>query len=172
MQGALPAILETTPPEFFENVKRILANNANIAYAAIDGTCGLRPVKPQGAMYMMVGVDAKDFPAFGGDEMAFVKALIAEESVYCLPGTAFHCPGWIRLVLTYPSEITQDACQRIVAFAQRHYRKVGNKLSLPDSAITNGDTATPPTTGTDTITTVVDIDTPAMTKKFSTVHMR
>lgn len=93
-------------------------------------------------MYMMVGFDAENFPSFKGDELSFVKALIAEESVYCLPGTAFHCPGWIRLVLTYPEEVTLDACKRIAAFCSRHYSlrrstaptPVSNGLHAPKAA--------------------------------------
>lgn len=121
MQGALPAILDNTPAEFFEHVQKVLTLNAKIAYNTLAGVPGLKPVRPQGAMYMMVGFDADNFPEFKGDELSFVKALIAEESVYCLPGTAFHCPGWIRLVLTYSEEVTLDACERIAAFCSRHY---------------------------------------------------
>jgi tyrosine aminotransferase len=69
----------------------------------------------------MVGFDGECFPAFKDDEMAFVRALIAEESVYCLPGTAFNCPGWFRLVLTYSESVTQDACNRLRQFCHRHY---------------------------------------------------
>uniref|UniRef100_A0A914XN64 Tyrosine aminotransferase n=1 Tax=Plectus sambesii TaxID=2011161 RepID=A0A914XN64_9BILA len=121
VQGALPAILDNTPAEFFEHVRNVLTLNAKAAYNTLSAVPGLKPVRPQGAMYMMIGFDADNFPAFKGDELSFVKALIAEESVYCLPGTAFHCPGWIRLVLTYPEEVTLDACERIAAFCSRHY---------------------------------------------------
>lgn len=65
------------------------------------------------------GIDAKRFPNFR-DEMEFVKSLIVEESVYCLPGSAFHYKSWFRLVLTYPEEVTRDACERIKDFCLRH----------------------------------------------------
>lgn len=37
-------------------------------------------------MYMMVLVEKRAFRHLGRDEMALVKALISEESIYCLPG--------------------------------------------------------------------------------------
>jgi tyrosine aminotransferase len=40
---------------------------------------------PQGAMYMMVGLDLQRFPQFP-TEIQFVEQLVTEESVFCLPG--------------------------------------------------------------------------------------
>jgi len=40
---------------------------------------------PQGAMYMMVGLDLQKFPLFP-TEIQFVEQLVTEESVFCLPG--------------------------------------------------------------------------------------
>jgi hypothetical protein len=74
---------------------------------------------PQGAMYMVVKVDPVLYGEGSDDEMAFLKGLIAEESVYCLPGSALYMPGWIRLVLTYPPAVTRDACERIAHYCQR-----------------------------------------------------
>ncbi|ETN75363.1 hypothetical protein NECAME_12417 [Necator americanus] len=44
---------------------------------------------------------------------------IEEESVFCLPGSAFSAPGWIRLVITHTEEITEDAASRIRLFCER-----------------------------------------------------
>jgi tyrosine aminotransferase len=121
VQGALPAILKQTPESFHGHTRSILSQNAKVATEELAGVPGLRPVTPRGAMYMMVGLDMLSFPEFD-DELEFTKALIAEESVYCLPGTAFHYPGAIRLVMTYNAEIMREACQRIAEFCRRHYR--------------------------------------------------
>jgi tyrosine aminotransferase len=121
VQGALPEILTCTTSAFFEHTKEILSANAAIVYETLSAVPGLKPVRPYGAMYCMVGFDGDCFPMFKDDEMAFVRALIAEESVYCLPGTAFNIPGWFRLVLTYPPAVTQEACNRLRHFCHRHY---------------------------------------------------
>nr|CAD2203130.1 unnamed protein product [Meloidogyne enterolobii] len=69
IQGALPSILRDTPSEFFDNTKKLLASNASIVYDKLSRVPGLRPLKPQGAMYMMVGFD----PSLFGDETKFVR---------------------------------------------------------------------------------------------------
>ena len=127
VQGALPRLLRDTPQSFFDNVKKLLARNAEIVYEVLSRVPGLKPLRPQGAMYMMVGFDPK---AFGEDESGFVQKLIAEESVYCLPGSAFSLPNWFRLVLAFPEETTREACDRIAAFCERHLQPCAERLAL------------------------------------------
>jgi tyrosine aminotransferase len=69
-------------------------------------------------MYMMVGFD----PEMYGDETSFTQRLITEESVYCLPGSAFSLNNWFRLVLTLPEEVTEEACTRIAEYCERHVK--------------------------------------------------
>jgi len=75
VQGALPRILAETPKEFFENTKKLLAANAQIVYDVLSRVPGLKPLRPQGAMYCMVGIE----PAMYGEESEFIKMLIQEE---------------------------------------------------------------------------------------------
>lgn len=124
VQGALPSILQDTPEEFFENTKAVISANAKIFYNKLRRVPGLLPVKPSGAMYMMVGIDKKVY----GEETPFVQGLISEQSVFCLPGTAFSAPGWLRLVLTYPPEISSEACDRIIEFCNK--RVVRNHVRM------------------------------------------
>lgn len=44
VQGALPAMLKETPPEFFQRSKDILARNAAIVCEEISNAPGLKPV--------------------------------------------------------------------------------------------------------------------------------
>jgi tyrosine aminotransferase len=60
-------------------------NNAKLAFESLLRVPGLAPVMPQGAMYMMVGLDLPNFPDFSS-ELKFVEQLVTEESVFCLPG--------------------------------------------------------------------------------------
>ena len=46
---------------------------------------GLSPVRPQGAMYIMVGIEVSKFRDIE-DDLDFVKKLLAEKSVFVLPG--------------------------------------------------------------------------------------
>uniref|UniRef100_A0A1I7Y641 Tyrosine aminotransferase n=1 Tax=Steinernema glaseri TaxID=37863 RepID=A0A1I7Y641_9BILA len=137
VQGALPKILRETPQSFFDNIKAVLARNAQIVYDALSKIPGIKPIRPQGAMYMMVGFDTQNY----GDETPFVQGLISEESVYCLPGGAFGAPGWFRLVLTYSDEVTLDACNRLTEYCARHYKKNTTVPYHDDSDNSEGDSS-------------------------------
>lgn len=120
IQGALPAILKETPPEFFSQTIQSVQTNATFAYSVLSSIAGLRPVMPAGAMYMMVGIDMAEFPEFRHD-MDFVEKLVSEQSVMCLPGMCFDYPNYVRLVLTVPESQLREACKRIAEFCQSHY---------------------------------------------------
>jgi tyrosine aminotransferase len=115
IQGALPKILRDTPKEYFDNIKDVISRNAAVVYEVLSRVPGLKPLRPQGAMYCMVGFERDIY----GDETKFMQGLITEESVYCLPGSAFNLPNWFRLVLTYPEETTRVACERIADYCDR-----------------------------------------------------
>ncbi|XP_046991821.1 tyrosine aminotransferase [Schistocerca americana] len=121
VQGAIPAILSNTPQKFFEDTIKVLQDNADLAYDILSEVKGLRPVMPQGAMYMMVGITVTLFPEFSSD-LDFVERLVSEESVFCLPSQCFNYPNYMRLVLTVPKEQMEKACKRIAAFCQRHHQ--------------------------------------------------
>lgn len=127
MQAALPKILRDTPADFFDNTKRVISRNAAVAQSVLSRVPGLKTLKPQGAMYMMIGF-CNDM--YSCTETEFVRGLISEESVYCLPGSAFNLPNWFRLVLTYPEETTQAACERIAEYCHRRIGPV-NFLAPP-----------------------------------------
>lgn len=63
----------------------ILQNQAKIAYEELRLAPGLRPIMPQGAMYMMIEIKMSLFPEFK-NELKFVERLVSEQSVFCLPG--------------------------------------------------------------------------------------
>lgn len=82
---------------------------------------GLVPVRPDGAMYMMIGIDIDRFPEYE-NEMNFVQDLVKEQSVFCLPGQCFDYPNFIRIVLTVPQDMIVEACSRIAEFCAVHYQ--------------------------------------------------
>ena len=138
IQGALPSILEQCPSHFFDDTISIIKvmmsfleskqltkkcswqENAEYAFNTLSRVRGLSPVKPSGAMYIMVGLDMKHFPSFSSD-LKMMEKLVAEESVFALPGQCFDYPNFMRLVLTLPKELTAEACDRIASFCNRHY---------------------------------------------------
>lgn len=77
---------------------------------------------PDGAMYMMIGIDIDRFPKFS-NELEFVQCLVKEQSVFCLPGQCFDYPNYFRIVLTVPEDLIWESCIRIVEFCDKHYKK-------------------------------------------------
>merc|ERR1712112_113214 len=119
VQGALPTILQYTPKSFFDDTIAVIENNAKLAFQKLRNVPGLMPVMPQGAMYMMVRVDRSRFPGFDCDR-DFTQKLVKEQSVFCLPGKCFNYPNYVRIVLTVPSVLLAEACDRMMEFCTQH----------------------------------------------------
>ncbi|CAG9566760.1 unnamed protein product [Danaus chrysippus] len=119
IQRALPSILEYTPQSFFDDVLLFIENQAKLAYKELCMAPGLRPIMPQGAMYMMIEIKMQFFPEFK-NECQFLEHLVAEQSVFCLPGQCFKYPNYLRIVLTVPEDKLQEACRRIIIFCKEH----------------------------------------------------
>ncbi|XP_071448916.1 tyrosine aminotransferase [Hetaerina americana] len=126
VQGALPSILSNTPTEFFKETLSAVQGNAELAYDILDQVPGLTPIMPEGAMYMMVGIDMEKFPEFKTD-LEFVEQMVTEESVFCLPGKCFDYPNYVRIVLTVPEAQMREACERIEDFCCRHFQVFGDE---------------------------------------------
>ncbi|EDL11446.1 tyrosine aminotransferase, isoform CRA_d [Mus musculus] len=120
VQGALKSILQRTPQEFYQDTLSFLKSNADLCYGALSAIPGLQPVRPSGAMYLMVGIEMEHFPEFEND-VEFTERLIAEQSVHCLPATCFEYPNFFRVVITVPEVMMLEACSRIQEFCEQHY---------------------------------------------------
>lgn len=125
--SALPAILDPVPGSedaaslaaFHASTLAKLEDNATFTATRLAAIPGLRVVVPQGAMYVMFGIDAaafKDLP----DDVAFSQGLLAEENVFVLPGACFNMAGFCRIVFCAPKEKLGEAFDRMAAFCARH----------------------------------------------------
>ncbi|XP_023682846.1 tyrosine aminotransferase [Paramormyrops kingsleyae] len=121
VQGALESILNNTPQEFYHDTVSFLKSNSEICFSALSSIPGLTPVRPSGAMYLMVGIEIENFPEFEND-VEFTERLVTEQSVFCLPATAFEYPNYFRIVVTVPEDMMAEACGRIREFCQEHYK--------------------------------------------------
>ncbi|XP_026326823.1 tyrosine aminotransferase-like isoform X2 [Hyposmocoma kahamanoa] len=121
IQRALPSILRNTPQSFFDEVVLFIESQAKLAYSELRRAPGLRPIMPQGAMYMMVEIKMSQFPKFK-NELQFVERM------------CFDCPNFVRIVLTVPEEILLEACRRITVFCKDHIIS-GEKLKGIDANV-------------------------------------
>ncbi|KAF7492765.1 Tyrosine aminotransferase [Sarcoptes scabiei] len=123
IQGALINILTKTPERFFNETIECLQRNAHLAYNHLKMIKGLTPIRPAGAFYLMVRIEMEFFPMFHND-LHLVETLVAEESVFCLPGACFEYPGYVRLVLSLETETLQEALNRIENFCRKYFTHV------------------------------------------------
>jgi len=130
VQGALPNILKQTPETFFKDTLDVIEENAKYAFERFESVPGLYPVMPDGAMYMMVGLDRKAFPEFANC-LKIVEGMVREQSVFCLPGKCFGINDFFRVVLTVPRENLETACDRIEQFCKDHLPVVNKKRVIP-----------------------------------------
>lgn len=137
VQAALPRILRDTPASFYTETLDYIQENAQVFFNSLRETPGLQPVMPQGAMYMMVGIDMESFPEFKSD-VEFTQTLVTEESVFCLPATCFEYPNFFRIVLTVPKDKAVEACKRIRQFCEHHFQPKLQHVNGNGCAITNG----------------------------------
>ncbi|MED6261465.1 hypothetical protein ATANTOWER_005580, partial [Ataeniobius toweri] len=96
-------------------------SNSEICFNELSSVPGLNPVMPSGAMYLMVGIEMDHFPDFKND-VDFTERLVTEQSVFCLPASAFEYPNFFRIVVTVPEVLMEEACVRIREFCQCYYR--------------------------------------------------
>lgn len=136
VQSALPSIL--TPEQgskkheeltqWRKTVMAQLEKNALYTSKTLQAVPGLNVIVPQGAMYVMVGIDIESFDSISND-LEFAQALLDEESVFVIPGSCFKMPNFFRVVFSAPHEKLTEAYERIHAFCSRHCR-TAKKLKL------------------------------------------
>ena len=134
IQGAIPSILtptrgsadEAALKAFHTATMKQLEDNAMFTVEQLSKVKGLNVVIPQGAMYVMVGVDVETAfdPASGmKNDVDFAQKLLLEENVFVLPGKCFGVDNFFRVVFTAPKDKLAEAYARIALFCERHARK-------------------------------------------------
>ncbi len=76
---------------------------------------GLEIKKNAGAFYLWLDVSKMD------DDISFCQKLLDQEGVALTPGSAFCCPGYVRLAYTKNMSILLEAAERIKRFVRSNY---------------------------------------------------
>lgn len=90
IQAALPDIFDLTPEYFYSKVNSLLESNAKYLTKELSTIDGLKVIKPQGTLYMLIGIDFNKFKNFKeGDynDIKICEMLISEQSISVLPGS-------------------------------------------------------------------------------------
>uniref|UniRef100_A0A915E2X1 Tyrosine aminotransferase n=1 Tax=Ditylenchus dipsaci TaxID=166011 RepID=A0A915E2X1_9BILA len=83
VQAALPNILSKTPNSYYENVQKKLEKNAYVVFGALSQISGVKPVRAEAGIYMLISINAEKYP-IASSTREFCKELISQKSVYLL----------------------------------------------------------------------------------------
>lgn len=83
----------------------------DMLYPQLASIPGIRVEKSEGAFYLWL-----DIRETGMDDVDFCRDLLAREGVALAPGSAFLCPGYVRLAYAQPEEDLMNAAERISRF--------------------------------------------------------
>lgn len=123
VQAAIPAMLTGPPPSYYAGLNAQLERQAGAFADAVEKVAGLRVVRAQACMYVMVGIDVDSLDDAVADDRDFAQLLMDEEQVFVLPGQCFGAPNFFRAVICAPEDVLRDAAARIEEFMKRHRRK-------------------------------------------------
>lgn len=118
VQGAMGDILNETKPEFYSELLTTLQKQAFYVSDRLEKIDGLTPIRPQGAMYVMIRVDASKFKGVK-DGTDWANKLLNDEYVFCLPGSCFGADDFVRIVFCAPMPLLEEACDRMEAFCKK-----------------------------------------------------
>ena len=121
-QSLVRPLLQDTPQSYHDSNLTQLRENAQVVNEKLgserdSGGCpGLEVIKPRGAMYTMVRISEGVRMKKDGspvDDLELAKSLLAQQSVFVLPGRCFGAEGCFRVVTSPPREMLEEACGRI-----------------------------------------------------------
>ena len=90
----------------------------DVLYPLLSAIPGIRVEKSAGAFYLWL-----DIRETGMDDVAFCRDLLEREGVALTPGSAFLCPGYVRLAYTQPEPVLKDAAKRISQYFTGFYSR-------------------------------------------------
>ncbi|GBQ96161.1 aspartate aminotransferase [Acetobacter nitrogenifigens DSM 23921 = NBRC 105050] len=117
--AALEAL--TGPQDFIEGMRETYRERRDLVVSMLNQAAGLTCSRPEGAFYVFpsmsgcIGKRTESGKLIDTDE-AFVTALLDEEGVAAVHGSAFMYPGYFRVSYATDTESLRDACERIQRF--------------------------------------------------------
>jgi len=123
VQAALPEIFERVDQVYYKQLNRSLKESSDYTVDRISQIKGLNAIRPEGAMYCMIGIQVDMFDDSINDDVEFSSLLLKEESLIVLPGQCFRMKNYFRVVTCPSKEALVEAYDRLEQFCARHLRK-------------------------------------------------
>jgi len=111
------------PQDTIEAMTAVYRDRRDLVVAALNATPGLTCHKPEGAFYVFPGMHGCIGKTTAGgtkitNDEAFVVALLEEQGVAAVHGSAFMYPGHFRVSYATDTESLREACARIKVFCE------------------------------------------------------
>ena len=121
-QAAAVAALEG-PEDDIETMRRAYQERRDLVVSMLNEAPGITCTKPEGAFYVFPSIHGCIGKSSAGgtkivDDEAFVTALLEEQGVAAVHGSAFVYPGYFRVSYATSTEALRDACTRIQNFCK------------------------------------------------------
>jgi aspartate aminotransferase len=121
MAAAVAAL--TGPEDSIRAMAEVYRGRRDLVVAMLNEAPGITCGKPEGAFYVFpsvhgcIGKTSRSGVKINDDE-SFVGALLEEEGVAAVHGTAFMYPGYFRISYATSTDLLREACRRIQHFCQ------------------------------------------------------
>ena len=108
-RAAMAALEEDA--RFCFDLREVFRKRRDVLFPLIAAIPGAKIEKSAGAFYLWL-----DIRETGKDDTAFCRDLLVLEGVALTPGSAFLCPGFVRLAYTQPEPVLTEASMRLRRF--------------------------------------------------------
>lgn len=108
-RAALAVLQDDT--RFCRALREIFRARRDALYPELAAIPGIRVEKSAGAFYLWL-----DIRETGMHDIDFCRDLLESEGVALTPGSAFLCPGFVRLAYTQPKPVLRNAAERLARF--------------------------------------------------------
>lgn len=121
IQAALPEIINNISHEYFNQLNNEIYDNTMTLYNEFKKLNKyFEPIKPKGAMYLMVKLKLDSFNRFIKNDTDFCELLLKEQSVFVLPSTLFNIDNYFRCVTCPPANIMKEVGKRVQQFCKKY----------------------------------------------------
>lgn len=97
-----------------EDMREAFEERMRYGVDAINNIANLSVRTPQGAFYFFINISQA--PRYGADSMGFCQALLKEQGVALVPGSAFGMEGFVRLSFACSLEQLEEGIARLAQF--------------------------------------------------------
>ncbi|MDH5464240.1 MAG: pyridoxal phosphate-dependent aminotransferase [Thiovulaceae bacterium] len=109
--------LDGSADEDIAMMRKAFIERRNTAVELFNAVEGLSVLKPDGAFYLFVNINAIE-----SDSMKFCKQLLEEKGVAVVPGVGFGSEGYFRFSFATGIETIKDGISRIESFIKSNYK--------------------------------------------------